>query len=45
MHTTFLNHTEDQPDPSEEQQAVGKQIDQTPTPSGILAPFGKVLWF
>ena len=41
IHTTFLNHAEDQPDPNEEQQAVGDLTSQTPTSSGILASFGK----
>ena len=41
IHTTFLNHAEDQPSPSEDQQVVDEQADQTPTSSGILASFGK----
>lgn len=41
MHTTFLNHAEDQSGPSEEQQAAGEQTDQMPASSGLLASFGK----
>ena len=41
MHTTFLNHAEDLPGPSEEQQPVDEETDQTPKSSGILASFGK----
>ena len=44
IHTTFLNHAEDQSGPSDEQQVVGEQTDQTPTSSGILASFGKKMF-
>jgi hypothetical protein len=39
IHTTLLNHAEDQPDPYAERQPVAS--DQEPTPSGILGSFGK----
>ena len=39
IHTTFLNHADDQP--GGEQQVEGEQADQAPTSSGILASFGK----
>ena len=42
IRTTLLAHAEDQPGQSVEQQPMGsEQIDQGPTPSGILGSFGK----
>ena len=40
IHSTFLNHADNQPGPSRELQPSG-QTDQEPTSSGILSSFGK----
>lgn len=46
IHTTFLNHAEDQPGPSVKRQPVGgERTDQEPAPLGIFGSFGKVLAF
>ena len=42
IHTTLLNHAENQPTPGVEQQPVGgEQTNQEPSSSGILGSFGK----
>ena len=44
IHTAFLNHADNQPDPGGERQAaVNQQIDQDSASSGILGSFGKTL--